>query len=124
MRFHFDVSNLNKKNKLLKFILMQMNFSIYIELLCNITLRDISDIHPAVDQRKPSLLADKLCYVMLLCYVVTLRYVKYDIIMHDYVYFCHRIRAKSFKLTRPSMNIGRYKMVTHAHKSAPQDPER
>ena len=60
MRFHFDVSNLNKKNKLLKFILMQMNFSIYIELLCNITLRDISDIHPAVDQRKPSLLADKI----------------------------------------------------------------
>ena len=45
LRFHFDVSNLNKKNKLLKFVLMQMNFSIYIKLLCNITLRDISDIH-------------------------------------------------------------------------------
>ena len=31
----------------------ELSFSIYMELLCNITLRDISDIHPAVDQRKP-----------------------------------------------------------------------
>ena len=60
MRFHFDVSNLNKKNKAIEIYIDadELSFSIYIELLCNISLRDISDIHPVVDQIKPSLLAN------------------------------------------------------------------
>ena len=40
LRFHFDVSNLNKKNKLLKFIFNaeKLSFAIYIKLLCNLRL--------------------------------------------------------------------------------------
>ena len=42
LRFHFDVNNLNKKNKLLKF-----SFSIYIKITVQYYIQDISDIHPA-----------------------------------------------------------------------------
>ena len=35
-----------------------------------------------------------------------------------------RITAKGFKLTRPGMSVGRYKMVKVFHKSAKADPLR
>ena len=35
-----------------------------------------------------------------------------------------RIAAKGLKLTRPSMELGRYKMVQKYHKSAPADEKR
>ena len=35
-----------------------------------------------------------------------------------------RITAKGFKLTRPGMSVGRYKMVKVFHKSAKADPKR
>ena len=50
---HFDVSNLNKKNKLLKFISMQITklFDLH-EIAVQHYIQDISDIHPAVESKK------------------------------------------------------------------------
>ena len=57
MRFYFDVSNLNKNNKLLKFILIHIHTKLFDQhnIAVQYHIQDISDIRPTVDRRKPTL---------------------------------------------------------------------